>query len=478
MMDVTRKPKVGLLLVGAERFRTLGEGTKRGTYLARKQARARQMAEDVARWADLVWPGIVFTREEMRHAIATFEVEKPDCILAIYLSWAEDFAWVRFLRDMPSIPILFAHPVASSIVLGETSDDDEFTEFLCYGGLVGTLEASGDNARFKRPMFESALGTWEEIQNRCQVFSSAARTRATLRQSTIGLLACENEAMWSTYVDPYDVFMKVGPELRFLSIAELADEIARTTDSDVDQVIAKLDATYERLSDVDESNYRASVCASLAMERLAARYDLDLLVLNDIDTVLFRQVGLRPGFWPTSDQTRTLVVPEGEIGGGIASYILKLLSGGDHVNFIEPFHIDRTNNNFAAGHAEPNDYREGKAKDTKIARDVRFARTTWKHAGAPFAWHVFSPGEKTMLHCSENNGRFKLVTTRIEALATDHILATYSHGLFRAIGQTNEELFRKLLDIGVTQHYAIVPGNYLDQIRETAKLLDFDYYEV
>lgn len=474
MVDLSRKPRMGLLLIGAERFRPLGEGTARGSYLERKTREAERMMKDTEEIAEVVFPGVVYTREDANRAVDAFVRAKVDYVLAIYLSWAEDFAWIRFLRDMPEVPILFAHCMRERIDLSDTSDDDEFTEYLCCGGLVGMQEASGDAARFCRPMMETALGTWPQILARAKVFGNAARARALLRQSTIGLLACYNEAMWSTYVDPYDIFMKVGPELRFLSIAELEDEVKGVSEAETRAAMDRISSRYEVLPDVAEDKFFASVRASIAMERLAERYDLDLLVLNDIDTVLFQKVGLRPGFWPTRDSVKTLVVPEGDLGGGIATYLLKLLSGG-HVHFIEPFHIDLPNDNFAAGHAGPNDYTDP-AGSTKIARDVRFAKSQWKYAGAPFAWHVFSQGRKTMLHCSQHNGRFQLATAQVESLPCKHFLATYSHGLFRAVGQTNAELFEKLLKIGVTQHYGITSGDLTAELGDVAHLLNFDFH--
>ncbi|AEV30186.1 hypothetical protein SpiGrapes_2416 [Sphaerochaeta pleomorpha str. Grapes] len=476
MLNLYEKQKMGLLLIGAERFRPLGSNTKRGSYLERKTAEADSMVSDCGKFAEVVFPGIVFTREDAVSAIKTFTKEDVDYVLCVFLSWAEDFAWNRFLRDMPPIPILYAHNVKDQVNLGNTSDDDEFTEYLCYGGLVGSLEASGDNIRYNRPMFETVLGTWSEVLKRSYVFGKAAHARALLRKSSMGLLACFNEAMWSTYVDPYDIFMKVGPELHFLSVAELRDTIEAIPDGEVASVMEDLKRTYVMEEDVDLHKFFASVRASMGMERLATHYDLDLLVLNDIDTVLFQQVGLRPGFWPTANEVKTLVVPEGDIGGGLAAYLLKLVSQ-KRVNFIEPFHLDLPNDNFAAGHAGPNDYREEGGK-TLIARDVRFAKTKWKYAGAPFAWHTFSPGIKTMVHCSERNGSFILVATKVECLPTEHFLATYSHGLFRAIGQTNEQLFEKLLKIGVTQHYSIVSGDYVEILKDLASLLGFEFFSL
>ena len=146
-------------------------------------------------------------------------------MLAIYLSWAEDFAWIRFLRDMPECPILFCHRMRERIELKDTHDDDEFAEYLCCGGLVGSLEASGSIKRFNRKMMVTFMGTWTQVLERAKRFGTAARTRALLRQSTFGLLACMNEVMWSTYVDIYALFRDIGPEMRFLSVAELENMV-------------------------------------------------------------------------------------------------------------------------------------------------------------------------------------------------------------------------------------------------------------
>ncbi len=467
---------MGLLLISPERFCTLGEGTARGSYLERKEKEAAWMVEDAKKIADVTFAGITLTAADVRRSIDAFVRDKVDYVLAIYLSWAEDFAWIRFLRDMPPCPVLFMHRMRDSVNLGDTHDDDEFAEYLCCGGLVGSLEASGSATRFNRPMMARAIGTWDQVMERAKTFGNAARARALLKDGTFGLLACMNEVMWSTYVDPYAVFSKLGPELRFLSVTELTDYIEAVSEKEAAEVKNEIASKYEVLPNVDDTKFLASVRASMGMERMAEAYDLDLLVLNDIDTMLFKYVGLRPGFWPTPKCKGTLIVPEGDIGGGIACYILKLLTGG-HVNYIEPFHIDKPSDTFEGGHAGPNDYTDPRGK-CKISSDVRFAKTKWKYAGAPFAWYTFPAGEKTMLHCSQQSGKFQLVATQIEALPIEHHLATYSHSRFRPVGETCEELFGKLLNIGVTQHYGIADGNSIAAIKDLAMMLDFDFAEV
>ena len=298
MIKPLRMPRMGLLLLSPERFSTLGEGTARGSYRERKEAEAARMQADCAAMAEVTFPGIVWNTEDVKRAMDAFTQAKVDFVLAIYLSWAEDFAWIRFLRDMPPVPVLFAHCMRDEINLRDTHDDDEFTEYLCCGGLVGAQEASGDNVNYARPMLETAVGTWAQILTRARVFGNAARARAILRDSRVGLLACYNEAMWSTYVHPYDLFRKVGPELKFLSVAELADYVEGVPELEARAVAAEIAARYEVRPDVEQGKFVASVRASMAMERMAEAYSLDLLVLNDIDTVLFPEDWPSPGFLP------------------------------------------------------------------------------------------------------------------------------------------------------------------------------------
>ena len=123
------------------------------------------------------------------------------------------------LRDMPPVPLFFTSIIRDRVDISDTNDEDKFVEFLSAGSLVGVQEASEDLRRFHRPMTRAFIGTMDQVKKELGVFAQAALCRAQLRDSTIGLLASYNEAMWSTYVDPYNVFMKAGPELRFLSVA-------------------------------------------------------------------------------------------------------------------------------------------------------------------------------------------------------------------------------------------------------------------
>lgn len=471
-MQPIPKPKTGLLLIATSRFRELGKDLIQGDYESRKITEANQYNEELGKFSEVIDPGIIFTREDLTNAIRLFRSENVDWVFALFLSWTEDFAWVRFLRDMPPVPIFFGCKTRDEISFSDTVEETDFVDFLSAGGLVGSLEASGSVGRFQRPMLVSSIGKFDELMENARCFAQAAAIRTYLRHVNFGLLASYNEVMWSTYVDPYILFMKAGPELRFLSVSSLIKEIDSLDGALVENTRSKLEERYEILPEVDIDKFNASIRASLALESMARKAGIDMVVLNDVDPVLLTDVGLRPGFLPCPGTKDVTVVPEGDVGAGLAVLILKQLAGIP-VNLIEPFHIDAKLGCFAGGHAGPNDYTDPAGK-VKIARDVRFAKTNYKYAGAPFAWYVIPPGRKTMLHVSESNGRFKMVCTLVDALPCEHFITSYSHGLFRPVSGDVQDLFEKLLNIGVTQHYSIAAGDYTRQLSYLAHLLNFD----
>ena len=479
-----RKPRAGLLLIASPRFKNLS-GPKRGTYGERK-AEAVKDIKATMDFLDLVDPGIVYEREDAEKALRLFFAEGVDFVYAEFLSWSEDFAWIRFLRDCPEMPILFCNVAKPRMSFETTLDEDDFVDYLCAGTLVGSLEGSGDVVRTGRRNVRTVMGTREQITEKVRTFAQAARVRSILRQSNVGLMANMNEAMWSTYIDNYDLFTKIGPEIHYLPYSDYGAEIEKLTDEEVKAYADELTSKYKMMDDVEYDKFIGCVKATLGIKKLAQKNDIDCYVYNDIDQATFRTAGCRAGFYPQwFNENVSVLVPEADIGAGIITYILKLLSGR-HVNFIEPFHIEDDFGTFAGGHAGPNDHNDPAWQDNVIiSRDVRFAKTSWKYAGAPFAWYRFSPGMKTVAGLYEQDGKYKLIAFMAESLsekdtpqsAKKHLLATYSHTIFRPVVPT-KELWEKVLNIGATQHYAIVDGDWRPQLEAFAEMMGFEFFNI
>ena len=61
--------------------------------------------------------------------------------------------------------------------------------------------------------------------------------------------------------------------------------------------------------------------------------------------------------------------------------------------------------------------------------------------------------------------------------AKKHLLATYSHTIFKPVVPV-KELWEKVLNIGATQHYAIVDGDYRAELRDFAEMMGFEFYDI
>lgn len=474
--DKIRKPKAGLLLVASPRFKNL-TGPKRGSYGEKKAVVAEQILESL-NFLDIEFPGIVYEREDAQKAMDVFYNANVDFIIAEFLSWSEDFAWIRFLRDCPHIPIIFVNVAKEKMAFETTLDEDDFVEYLCSGTLVGSLEASGSVKRVPRKDVTIVIGTREQVNEQIRIFSRAALARSIMRGANLGLMANMNEAMWSTYIDNYDLFTKVGPEIHYLPYSDYKEFIDELTDDEVNEYADTLTSRYKLMDDVEHDKFIGCVKASLALKNMAKANDIDVMVYNDIDQATFKVSGCRAGFYHDwFNENLSVLVPEADIAAGLATFALKIISGG-HVNFIEPFHIEDKYGTFAGGHAGPNDHNDPNyANNVLIARDVRFAKTKWKYAGAPFGWYRFSPGMKTVTGLYEEDGKYKLVCFQAESLPGEHILATYSHSIFKPVVPV-KELFEKLLKIGVTQHYAIVDGDWRSELKYFAEIMGFEFYDI
>ena len=57
------------------------------------------------------------------------------------------------------------------------------------------------------------------------------------------------------------------------------------------------------------------------------------------------------------------------------------------------------------------------------------------------------------------------------------MLATYSHSIFKPQVPV-KELFEQILNIGTTQHFAVVDGDWTAELADFAKIMGFEFYNI
>lgn len=468
--------KIGVLLFSNNGLRLSGKDTPDGTYESRMLKLESRILDGLKKFSELVYTGIVYTRGDLDRAMAAFQAEKTDGVFVLYLSWAPDANWIRFQRDMPDMPVLFASMIPENIPFENTFSANDSVAANTVRGLVGSLQAGGSIARIKRPMLQTVLGTYDEIMAKAKSFFAAANVRAKLKEAVVAHISRHHEVMWSTYVDGFSLFQHVGPEVKVLAASAVRREMDKVSEEDVQSALKQLTNQYEIMDDVAADKLAASVRASIAMDRVAAAAGATYIVMNDLDTALHKDLGLRPGFLPCPNGHGIPATPEGDIGAGTAAYILRILSGKPAV-VVEPGYINPDTGLVDIGHGGPNDYTNPDSK-VKIAKDTRLLNADVEFPGAGFAWQVIGQGVKTMLHLSQSSNGFKMACTIVEAQDVDYFHASFCHGRVKTLTGSAAEVFGKLLQFGTTQHYAVAPGDHRKEIAELASIMGFEYLEV
>ena len=472
-----RKPKIGFLFIGCRRFKQLGEGTKSGTYAQRVSKETAKLNEALGDELEIINPGDVYELADLYKAFECFSRHTVDCILVVFHSFAEDNVWIRFLRESdPGIPLIYFCPSKDSISYENCEEEDDLIEFLANGGLVGSLVGSGSIFKMGRTA-KFMVGTIQQKKNDIIQYAKLCKIRTLLYKSRFAILPSYNEIMWNTYVDAYRIF-NFGPELTFISYDEYAAISDNITEHEVKTWKDEIKNKYITDHNINDEKFEASVRYSIGLWKTMEAFDIDAMTLNDVDFRLFEKIGLRPGFYPQAiNDSLSILCSEADLGISLASYPLKLLTG-KQLNTIEPFYIDDSKNAFCAGHAGPNDYTYADSKYVKLSFDSRFAKTKYRYAGAPFAWLRIPPGRMTMVHTSQMNNEIKMIASLVDSLDGPHRINSYAHSEFRPVGSTVPEFFEKIMEIGSTQHFVVVEGDYIQQMKDFAALCGFTFYHV
>jgi L-arabinose isomerase len=476
-MESRQKPVCGLALIESCRFKGITlKGPGRQALLKETFTRRSDVLINFVTALFDTRIATISSREEAGRAIKQFVAEDVDFVLVVYSTYAEDLPWIRLLRDLPGVPMLFFHPTDMGGV--NLATEDTFIDFLMKTALVGGLEASGSALRQQRAVRVIVGGMNETTKARLRTFAAAARAVHALRNARFGLLRSFNEVMYSTYVDPYNFFVRLGPEICFIDITQLQRAMDALPPDEVRSYVADLTHRYRAYGTLDPTALHESARASLGCAALARDMNLDALTINDVDMALHQTIGLRPGFYPPYfNQTGAVFVPEGDLGTAAIVFAEKVMTGR-HISFIEPFHMDEASNTFVAGHGGPQDHTDPAYADhVLLAPDARYADGPFKHAGAPFAWYKIPEGLKTIAHFSEVNGRYKLVTFLAESLPGQHFLEGYSHARF-APQMPVVELFEKIFEAGTNQHFALVEGDVRPELTEFAFLSGAEHHRL
>jgi len=428
------------------------------------ESRIKEIEAILATSCQVVSAGLVTTEESAESAAAKFKEANIDALVACCVMWSEDQPLLRVLEQLRDTPLLvWCWTPGTSLPENLTA-----LELMKWSGPVGAQQISGALRRSGRK-FRFVLGNHNEKETitEIQEFLTAVAVVRSLRHARIGLLPYRYDVMTNTWVDEFHLMNRVGIDVIYISVSQLASSAASVKDGEVKSYVDELQGI-RVLPQVSSKGLQEAARVSLGLAKMVKDQRLDALSIGDCNDELHAVLKCRPCLYLPSVFERGVVVgSEGDLMGILAQLTLARLSGQPTL-FTEIFTYDEQQDQILVGHAGMHDIRLAENRSAvTITPDYEYPK---EEAGV---WMSFSvkPGPVTLLSIASDRKRFHFVATKGEALPARGRLQGYPNALVR-LDMPVKSFFEATTTVGTTQHWALVPGDLRSRISKLAYVLD------
>jgi L-arabinose isomerase len=462
--------RVGLAALCAHWFADVGLQRDTGMADMVRRDYARMVACLSEQFPTVVAPGVISTLEEAARAVATFTAETIDALVLVHLLWSEDQPLIAILEGLQDVPLLLwdYHPTGSLPALLPVQE-----LFRC-SGTVGMLQGSAPMQRrgIAASIISGAPGD-PALARAWREYSIALRLRQACRGMRVGRIAGRCEVMTGTHVDADALRVRLGVTLVDMTAAEYAaycDAVART----------RIDARYAQLtgrcavSGVSEASLRLACRNSLAVDDVALQHDLCVVAMQDLDPELHRLVGIRPCLSPPECAARGVALTmESDVNTGVGMW-LAMQAAGAPALYTEIFTYDARANLLLMGHAAMHDPRLAAGERVLLVPDEEY-RHVDAHEGA---WQEFimREGPVTCVSLYDTGAGYRMVTFEGQSQGAPLRLEGFAHAMI-APDVPVDRLLPRLVQLGMTQHFAVVPGRVSAIIQKWCALSGVEFHK-
>jgi L-arabinose isomerase len=313
--------------------------------------------------------------------------------------------------------------------------------------------------------------TWQEIEE----WLAAARVRATLAQTRLGLMGHYYNGMLDIMTDLTLVSIVLGTHMEIVEVDELSELAAAVDEAAIAQRVGEFDASFDVQQDCDSEELRRAARTSVALDRLVARHELDALAYY------YQGSGV-----PANEDTMSSVIlgtslltarhipvaGEYEVKNVLAMKIMDVIGAGG--SFTEYYAMDFDDDLVLMGHDGPG-HIDIAASKTKVRPLGVYHGKVGRGLSVEMSVKL---GPVTLLSLAEDEqSRFKLVVAEGKSVA----------GPILEIGNTNSR-FRFPLGArrfvqswssqGPAHHCAVGLGHMAGTLKKAAALMGLGFVQV
>lgn len=429
-----------------------------------------RVADTLAGFGDVFCAPVCTSSAEIRAAVKDFEAADTDGIVIIFIAYAASIAALNPLLETQLPLLLFSTAPKSSMGEGMKSIDITFNH-----GVHGYMDLANVLKRSSRP-YSFVSGTVDDsvAHEEIAMWARAAAVKKKLRQARIGLAGYTFDGMGDFGVDTTRLNTVLGPEVKHISLSQLAEAIAAVG---TDKIAAEAVRDSERFvvdTDIDRDILDESNRIYFGFADIINRMQLNAVTMH-FQGILENPVIRTVPFLAISklQEHGLAYAGEGDLLGATANLMLRYLIG--ETIFTETFCPDFDGGRIVMGHMGESNPAMGTQTALK-RKQFRFG----KAVDPVVADVTMRPGPATVINLGiVENAEFQLIGYRGSICEK-----------VRDAGDIDMPYFHFKQDMplpdfltaygraGGTHHIAMTYGDRTRDVRCLAELLNIKYVEL
>lgn len=395
----------------------------------------------------------------------TFLSEQPDLVILAFQTWGDDALLADVIKLIGKIPLV----VWCYLPWRKIPHPLPFNDLVRHSGPAGTLGAFGALHDLKTP-FVTVFGSLDDpvVLKDLAIFYSVATCRNKLKNSRLGLLPasrCENSQF---NLDEVRLKNEIGCSVIHLDGNELLKNYLSVLAGDSVDYSERMKRLYPSDNFPSIGIEKAGRLA-LAIQKMARDYSLDLMCLWDNNHEWLKEIQIRPGLYPESEEgLKTVYQPEGDIGAGIANLILTTLTNSPSF-YMEIWFWDKAKNLVIGGHMGVQNPRMASQNTVWIAADPEYSEDDPRSSTQ--MQFVAGPGRITMIQIRHTPEGWHTIATTGFILECEPYVEGIPHAVVR-LDSTIEQFLACCAEYGSTENWIVVYGSVIPELKALMKFLE------
>ncbi|NLE44982.1 MAG: hypothetical protein GX620_09705 [Chloroflexi bacterium] len=433
----------------------------------------KELVTAMSAFADVDFPGVCTTRDQVDEVVARFEAEGRDLIIVVLLTYAPSHIALPALRRT-SLPIL----VFNTQQLRAVAQDTLSYETTKNHGMHGVQDLANVLLRTEVP-FQLVTGHYADDTTLAEVKSwcDAARTARFVRRMRIGQVGYAMEGMGDFGLDETAFLGQVGVEIHHIAQKNIAERAQAAPADDIAQQMAFDREHFQFDEGIMEVEHEANSRIEWALRSILAEGGMH---------------GFAPHFVAIGEEGWLDTLPflasskliaegfgfggEGDVTSASAVAMMHEMAGA--ASFTEMFTMDFSGNSTLMMHMGEGNWRMARENEPVHLLPSDLGLTPVRVRALLLAYGL-APGEATLVSLTTGpGGKARFVVTEGEVLDFPYVAdLARPHHKFSPHGDLSDFLTRYSL-AGGSHHQALAYGRWAGTVEKVAALLGVECIHV